>query len=190
MADDEVVHLDAAMVRALAHPLRARLLALLRVDGPSNATQLARRIGTNSGATSYHLRQLAEVGLVIEDSERGTGRERWWRSAHRGHSWVDTEHQDDPETRAAADWLVRYGHRQYNRRMEDWLDARAEWPIEWRDAADQSDYLLTVTAEQLDELNHRVRDLMEDYRTIGDGDDEAERVMVVYYTFPLEAVDL
>ena len=124
-----------------------------------------------------------------EDSERATGRERWWRSAHRSHTWVDTEHQDDPETRATADWMVRYGHRQHNRRIEDWLDARAGWRMAWRGAADESDYLLTVTAVQLDELNHRVHDLMEDYRTIGDDDEEAERVMVVYYSFPLEAVD-
>ena len=55
-------------IRALSHPLRVRLLDLLRFDGPSTATLLARRVGESSGATSYHLRQLARHGFIEEDS--------------------------------------------------------------------------------------------------------------------------
>src|SRR5690606_19778936 len=50
---------DAMALRALAHPQRMRMLAMLRIDGPATATALAERMGLNSGATSYHLRQLA-----------------------------------------------------------------------------------------------------------------------------------
>lgn len=184
-------HLNADMVKALAHPLRARLLAVLRVHGPSNSSQLAQRLGTNSGATSYHLRRLAKVGLVEDDPDRGNGRERWWRAAHRSHSWRETEHLKDPDTKAAADWLIRYAHRQYGRRVEDWLDARTEWPVAWRDAADQSDYGIVVTASQLAELNERIKDLVDEYQAASDpNDDDAERVTVLYYSFPLAAVDL
>jgi len=59
------VHLDARQIRVLAHPLRFRLLGRLRLDGPATATGLARALETNTGATSYHLRQLADVGLVV-----------------------------------------------------------------------------------------------------------------------------
>ena len=77
-------HPDARSLRGLAHPLRLQLLGLLRSDGPATATQLAVRTGQSSGATSYHLRQLAAYGFVIEDAERTTGRrERYWRAAHR-----------------------------------------------------------------------------------------------------------
>jgi DNA-binding transcriptional ArsR family regulator len=69
---------DPAAVRALAHPLRLRLLDLLRFDGPSTATALAGRVGESSGSTSYHLRQLARYGFIEEAPARG-GRERWWR---------------------------------------------------------------------------------------------------------------
>ncbi len=58
------LHLDATAIKVLAHPLRSRLLSLLRSAGPATATSLANRIGTNTGATSYHLRKLAGVGLV------------------------------------------------------------------------------------------------------------------------------
>ena len=86
----------------LAHPLRMRLLGALRVNGPATATTLAELLGTNTGATSYHLRQLAEVGLVAEDPDRGTGRQRWWRAAHDVTNWEPTDFDDDPDARAAT----------------------------------------------------------------------------------------
>ena len=73
---------DAAGLKALAHPVRLRMLGMLRIDGPATATSLAARLGLNSGATSYHLRQLADHGFIVDDQERGNGRERWWRAAH------------------------------------------------------------------------------------------------------------
>jgi DNA-binding transcriptional ArsR family regulator len=69
-------------IRALSHPLRVRLLDLLRFEGPSTATLLAQRVGESSGATSYHLRQLARHGF-IEEEQRDRRRERWWRHRER-----------------------------------------------------------------------------------------------------------
>ena len=77
------IRLDARTLRALAHPLRIRLLGLLRGEGPATATGLAQRVGETSGTTSWHLRQLAEHGFVEDDPERGQGRERWWRAGPR-----------------------------------------------------------------------------------------------------------
>src|SRR6185312_12549389 len=74
------VHLDRAALAMLAHPLRARLLAELRISGPATATTLAAALQTNSGATSYHLRKLAEVALVV-DSGEGGGRRRLWKAS-------------------------------------------------------------------------------------------------------------
>ncbi|MGY1771509.1 helix-turn-helix domain-containing protein [Blastococcus sp. SYSU D00813] len=78
---------DPRVLRALAHPLRAGLLSLLRLEGPSTATRLGRRLGESSGATSYHLRQLAGFGLV-EEVAGDDGRERWWRPVHRSTRWA------------------------------------------------------------------------------------------------------
>lgn len=188
---NELVHLTSEMVRVLAHPLRARLLALLRVEGAATASALAARVGTNSGATSYHLRQLAEAGLVVEDTERGTKRDRWWKSAHHGHSWRDAEHDDDPDARVAADWLTRNAHRNYARHVDAWHDVRTEWPLEWRNAADQSDFAVRATAAQLTELNERVHELIREYEYAADLDDpDAEHVMFVLYSFPFQAANL
>src|SRR4051795_2876431 len=54
---------DPRAMRAYAHPIRLRLLGLLRRHGPLTATQAAARLGESSGTTSFHLRQLAKYGF-------------------------------------------------------------------------------------------------------------------------------
>src|ERR1700729_3400646 len=69
---------DVEELRALAHPMRQRILHHLRRAGPSTSTTLGRDLGENSGIMSYHLRLLAEHDFVREVAGRGQGRERWW----------------------------------------------------------------------------------------------------------------
>jgi DNA-binding transcriptional ArsR family regulator len=71
--------LDNDQLRALAHPLRIRILDELSMYGPLTASGLGERLAESSGATSYHLRQLEKVGLVEEEEGKGSGRERWWK---------------------------------------------------------------------------------------------------------------
>ena len=83
-------HLDAAALKVLAHPLRSRLLSALRRGGPATATELAARLSTNTGATSYHLRKLESVGLVADTGE-GEGKRRLWRAATDAHEWTASD---------------------------------------------------------------------------------------------------
>jgi DNA-binding transcriptional ArsR family regulator len=69
---------DVEDLRALAHPMRQRILHHLRQAGPATSTTLGRDLGENSGIMSYHLRLLAEHDFVREVAARGQGRERWW----------------------------------------------------------------------------------------------------------------
>jgi DNA-binding transcriptional ArsR family regulator len=180
-----MVHLDRAGLRALAHPLRARLVGALRLHGAATATALAHRLGTNSGATSYHLRQLAGAGLVEEDPDLGTARERWWRAAHRGTSFRDTDFENDPDDRAAADWLVGHTARLHTRWHDDWLEERHTWPRAWRDVADQSDYWLHLTPDQLHALNLELHEVIQRHRDAGDpADPAAERIVALWSSFP------
>jgi DNA-binding transcriptional ArsR family regulator len=186
VADEpSVLHPDAAQLRALAHPLRARLLGALRFHGPATATQLAARLGTNSGATSYHLRQLADVGLVEDDPDRSTGRDRVWRSVHDMTSWRSTDFDGDPDARAADDWLARHHASTTAHWLADWLDARHEWPGEWREAADQSDYHLTLTAEHLAALTAELHAVLTRHLDAQDTSmPTAQRVTVLLQAFP------
>ncbi|MCX4972748.1 transcriptional regulator [Streptomyces sp. NBC_00620] len=67
------------VLKALAHPLRLRILRHLGTAGPATSTTLAAALGENTGTLSYHLRMLERSGLIEDIPERSTGRERWWR---------------------------------------------------------------------------------------------------------------
>ncbi|GAA1623854.1 ArsR/SmtB family transcription factor [Georgenia ruanii] len=179
------VRLDARAVRVLAHPLRTRLLSALRLDGPATATSLARTLGTNSGATSYHLRRLAEVGLVT-DADGGTGRERRWRAAHESHGFTAGDVEDSPDARAAQAWLRAEYQRQYQAWAQAWLAHEDDYPLAWRDAAGSSDFALDLTAEQLAALLADLTAVVARYRTAPPpaGHNETRPVLVVLHAFP------
>jgi len=169
----------------LAHPLRSRLLSALRAGGPATATTLAGRLGTNTGATSYHLRKLASVGLVEETGE-GHGRERWWRAATEMHGFTQRDVAYDPDARAAADWLRRYYLRSFVDRFEHWLTVHETWPLEWQEVADASDFLLRLSPKRLAELQAEAFALFERYRDPDPDDPDARLVEVDLHAFPID----
>ncbi|MEU7751900.1 helix-turn-helix domain-containing protein [Micromonospora sp. NPDC049101] len=147
------VDLDGRQVRVLAHPLRMRLLGSLRIDGPATATALAEKLGTNTGATSYHLRQLAEVGLVSEDADRGTGRQRWWQAAHDVSHFEPTDFDDDPDARAAVQWIQTDQVRLMAELAERWMAVEHHQSRAWRDAVGMSDLVLPLDPARLRALS-------------------------------------
>jgi len=146
-----------------------RLMAALHEYGPATASGLADRLGESSGATSYHLRQLAAHGFVEDDPERGKGRERWWRSVHRG-TRIDTidgflDHPD-PEVRGALNSYmhqVAVGHAE---EVSTWLGTAHEWPEPWRGVGDMSNFTLRLTPELTEELSEKVHALIDSYRDL------------------------
>jgi DNA-binding transcriptional ArsR family regulator len=94
--------LGPAALRALAHPLRIRILDLLPIRGPLTASKLGEIVGESSGSTSYHLRQLAKHGLVREVEGKGTARERWWERTPGGFS-ISSAGKDSPAGRQTAE---------------------------------------------------------------------------------------
>jgi DNA-binding transcriptional ArsR family regulator len=53
-----------AHLRALAHPLRLRILSLLTGDVELTATDVARELDLTHANASYHLRQLEAAGII------------------------------------------------------------------------------------------------------------------------------
>jgi DNA-binding transcriptional ArsR family regulator len=77
----QAVH-DPKMLRAIAHPVRNRILTELAASGPMRAADLARELDLPANQMSFHLRQLAKYGLVEEDPEAARDkRDRVWRPA-------------------------------------------------------------------------------------------------------------
>ncbi len=155
---------DERALNALAHPLRSRLVVLLRADGPATATRLAERVHESSGVTSYHLRRLADVGLVAEVPDRGTKRERWWRSVYEMTQWTAADFLGNKAAHQTTVSWRREVFRWQWRLLEQWLSEESEWDKSWVEAADYSDSLLELTPESLKAMSEEIWDVVQRYR--------------------------
>ena len=148
---------DVRALRALAHPLRNRLLGQLRLHGPATASQLGRAVGESSGSTSYHLRQLAQYGFVEEVEGQGTARERWWRARHRMTSWQPSDIEGQEGGAEVEDELLRMQLDVRGRVLRAWQTQRHELDAAWTAAASLNDHVLRLRPDQsralADELN-------------------------------------
>ena len=173
---------DAQLLRAMAHPLRLRLIGALRMDGPATASALARRFGESSGATSYHLRILAKYGFVEDDPERNRGRERWWRAVDEGVEWsLDT---DDAGLLEADRALGRQLVAEYGRWLQRWYDELPGWERPWRAAANGTDQWFELTPAELRELADEVLAVLERYADRRAPAEGTERAMILFHAFP------
>lgn len=160
--EESKIRLDARSLRGIAHPLRVRILGMLREHGPSTATRLAERLGQSTGATSYHLRQLATYGFVAEEEDRGIGRERWWRAVHRSTVLDDREVAD--QVPAEVEAYLRGVASVYAERMDRWLGELVSLPREWAGAATLSDWLLRLTPAETTALHDELVAVIQRYR--------------------------
>ncbi|WP_407838981.1 ArsR/SmtB family transcription factor [Streptomyces sp. DSM 116496] len=177
--------LDAHSLRGLAHPLRIRLLGDLRLHGPATASQLAERLGESSGATSYHLRQLAAYGFVEDAPEHGKGRERWWRPSQDGTIFDEALVYDtDPATRGAAEVFLAEVVKIHEQELSSWLGEAHTWSLEWRRSSELSDFSLQLTPEQSHELVLKLHDLINSYRDLPPSED-TETVRFHTHAFPV-----
>jgi predicted ArsR family transcriptional regulator len=151
---------DPRALRAYAHPVRMRLVGLLRTEGPLTATRAAELLGESTGTTSFHLRQLAKYGLV-EEAGGGTGRQKPWRATTTSTAWDPAA--DTPELAAATGMVNTVLAEGYFEQLMRWLEASPDEPAQWRQAALFGDRILYVTAEELHELGRRVLELVDEY---------------------------
>jgi DNA-binding transcriptional ArsR family regulator len=149
--------LGAREVRALAHPLRLRMLESLH-DGPATASMLARELGESSGATSYHLRALAAAGLIVEDVERRKGRECWWKRELTREGVISSAPAEDPEYDAAVAQLESTMLRRDEDAIRRYIHARGEneHSDEWRETAFLGGWMVYATREEVDALSELV----------------------------------
>ena len=173
---------DVAGLRALSHPTRVRMLTMLRADGPATATGLAARLGINTGQTSYHLRQLAQHGFVVDDHDRGNGRDRWWKAAHQ--STVTAGEPADPSDREAYDTYLQSVAVMYAGDLQAAVQERPLLPKEWRDASTWSDYRVRVTAKHAEALTTKMHELFMELREDADDDPDAADFVFQFQAFP------
>ena len=149
-SETEVRHVhDPKVLRAIAHPMRNRILTELSASGSLRAADLARELDIPANQASFHLRQLARYGLVEEDPAAARDRrDRVWRVPVGGLSVNLGDIEAAPGGRSAAQVFRR---------------SRAAWAHQAVDAAyaDErpigthrsiSDHALKLTKAEADEL--------------------------------------
>lgn len=164
---------DIAGLRALSHPARLRMLGLLRSEGPATATTLAHRLDLNTGATSYHLRQLAQHGFIEEDSERGNARDRWWRAVHDSTRTAFREQgvvDDDVEAYLSSVALM------YGDRLRAAVAEMRFLPEQWRTVGTISDWEISLTPTRARALVQAIVAVLE---ATEDSDEEGAAPFVV-----------
>jgi predicted ArsR family transcriptional regulator len=95
---------DPKVLRAVAHPVRNRVLTELTASGPMRAADLARELDLPANQMSFHLRQLAKYGLVEEAPDAARDRrDRVWRAvAEDGLTFSLRELEQQPGGKAAS----------------------------------------------------------------------------------------
>ncbi|PZG17012.1 helix-turn-helix domain-containing protein [Nonomuraea aridisoli] len=173
---------DPRLLKVVAHPLRSRLLGLLRTDGPATASELGRRVGESSGSTSYHLRELFKYGFIEEDADQRDGRERRWRARHRYTSCNSRELSATAEGREAVR-VMRLRQADVLARAVQEFD-EADWPPEWVEAAGVNDHVHELPPAALAEFAARAEELLAELAARHAGDPGARQVHLWVGGFP------
>lgn len=181
--------LDMASLKALAHPLRVTILNSLSQFGPQTACSLAEILEESSGATSYHLRQLAKHGLVQELEGKGTARERWWQRTPGGINIPSSRSFSNPDM-VEAIRLIDRNHAAYRSELlaefvrygDDVLD------LEWAEASSAGTATLPMNSAQLlnyvEKINEYSRVLINQIKA--DGELKGQRAVQVHINaFPI-----
>ncbi|MFE7628375.1 ArsR/SmtB family transcription factor [Streptomyces sp. NPDC057509] len=201
---------ELAALKVLAQPRRQQILQHLTLHGPATSAILARALGLNTGATSYHLRELARYGFVAdtEPQEPAGRRARWWRAVP-GDRRFPPPSRRTPELRLVMDELNRHAYAadlalferlqresaKAAERAADGQEADAEatgaGADEWADAFAYSRGALRLTPPELRSFFEEYIALMNRYkRTEADTPPDARTVHTRLLAFPDPGPDI
>lgn len=178
---------DYRVLVAVGHPLRRRLLDVLRVEQAATTSVLAERLGVAVGSVSHHARVLAQHGLVLPAPELARDRrERWWRLGDARLSWSTTQFADDPAGASASAAADDLSVRLQLERLQTWRTERAETDPEWQDAATSTDTWLHLTPDELRQLSEELTEVLGRWADRGrSGEDPRRRPVFAFaHTFP------
>lgn len=136
----------AMALRALAHPLRWKLIDLVGSEGTATATRCAEELGESVASCSYHLNILAKYGF-LEHAAGGPGREKPWRLTSFTQSLSGEGLGVEGKLAAEAASEVFLDHEVG--RMKERLRRRDLEPSEWQDAVSFGGVTTALTVEEL-----------------------------------------
>jgi DNA-binding transcriptional ArsR family regulator len=141
---------DSRVLAAMSHPLRRRLLSLLKLDGPATASMLAQRTGQAVGNLSHHLRVLAAASLIEEAPELARDRrERWWRRTAPTLTWSASDFTGDVVSDAVARAAESINLDRQLAPLSQWAQAADEEKARWPYGPFSIDSWMRVTDAEL-----------------------------------------
>lgn len=179
------VELDARGMRALAHPTRLALLHQLQAQGPNTATGLSEPVGVSPSVASWHLRHLAEHGLVEDAPRQGHGRQRWWRAVI-GFRYAAVDEESADAARALAG-VIEQVEGDLTGRWQAEVEPHLE--PEWRRLSGRANTTIEVTAGELEEIESSIEQLLTPYvlrkgTAVEEWPDETREVRILRSTLP------
>ncbi|GAB3183305.1 ArsR family transcriptional regulator [Micromonospora palomenae] len=179
---------DSTVLAALAHPLRRRLMDVLKVDGPQTATLLAERTDQAVANISHHLKVLAGCELVVEAPELARNRrERWWRVASPGVRWSNADFDDDPASQAVASAAVSLNLDRQVSLVRAWHAIRESAADTWGEAPFSTDRWLRLTPAELAELEREILEVLARWSDRQVPDDGRRRDPVFFFAHAVPA---
>ncbi|WP_329370920.1 helix-turn-helix domain-containing protein [Streptomyces sp. NBC_00669] len=163
---------DPLAIRAMAHPVRLELRALLGREGPMTAAEAARRLGISQALTSHHLRQLAKYDFV-EPAPSKDNRERPWRLVSTSQSWRGAELT--PEGDAAVSVLEQLLAERALDQLATWQRQRPAEEPNWREHTGIDHTGVYLTADELADVAGQMADLLQRYVDERPIDDKSTR---------------
>ncbi len=148
---------DPRTLRAIAHPLRTRILDEISARGSMRAADVARELDVPANQASFHLRQLAKYGLIEEDTDAARDRrDRVWRLVSpQGYLITLSQLEQQPGGRSAATAFRRTA-RAWGHVVVDAAYADTDEPDTTRTLMDVA---LRLTKDEATELTSELQEL-------------------------------
>ncbi|GAA1538068.1 DNA-binding transcriptional ArsR family regulator [Microbacterium ginsengiterrae] len=192
MADERrPVHDDARpatteMLKAYAHPLRRRIAKVLVARGFARAADVAADLGVPANSVSFHLRVLADAGLIEEAPEHARDRrDRVWKASPAAWNIGSPEHPIADEVLGNAVMAaLADDHIEVVRRVMTWApEYVAGRTTEVHGTFSQA--ILRLSEANFRELERRIQEVLKEVEDAQDPDDPDIRA----WSFEIVAAD-
>lgn len=149
------------VITALAVPARLAILNHLMRAGPQTASECAEVVGQSPSNCSWHLRELARIGLVErDDGAVADRRTKPWRASVTGLRFAPA---DGPADAMAQSAVKTISADEANAAFADYLEHEHELPRQWSDAASAHDYAVLIDPSELAEIGERIDAIVRPY---------------------------
>lgn len=152
---------DPLELRALAHPVRIKLLGAVGLRGTLTATEAVEFVGGSPASCAYHLRTLAKYGF-LEDAGGDDRRERPWRLTRAGFSW--TEHAEAPEQRAVSRALGDVVYGEWLENIRRYRATSDLYPADIQEISGGSEIVLYATPAEVADVQRQIEAVLAPFK--------------------------